>query len=414
MDTQLDQALEYAGGVLIEGVRGCGKTRTAREHCNSWVAVDSDDPQVTNALAVEPSLLLNGPRPRLIDEWQIAPSLWNQARRVIDDADEKGLFIFTGSSSPTDKPNRHSGAHRFSTIRMRPMTFAERGLGQTKVSLEGLFNAKAEPDFFNPTVESVPILNTLDALAHGGWPGDLGTATNQALKFLRDYLDDIITTDVSRLENISQRDLDRMRLVLSSLARNLASEVNYTTIAADIARSRDISRNTVSHYISVLERLFVIERQHAWNGRVRSKAAIRTSEKLHFADPALACALLGLNGEGLLHDLNTARFLFESAVFNHLSTCIQPMGGRVCHYRDKAGREADAIVVLPDGRWGAIEVKLGTHAIPQAEESLEAFRSNVDVDTIGEPSFLAIVTGNGGCIKLASGIFTFNLAALTP
>lgn len=415
VDHQLSEALGYAGGVLLEGVRGCGKTRTAREHCASYVAVDSDDPQITSALALEPSLLLAGARPRLIDEWQVAPSLWNAARRIIDDAPDKGLFIFTGSATPADHPNRHSGAHRFARLRMRPLTLYERGLGaENTVSLRGLFASNETPDFFEPTLGGAPIQETLDALVHGGWPGDLRTSTAHALKFMGDYLDHVIATDVNRLEDSAQRDPDRMRLVLSSLARNIATEVNYSTITADISRLRQISRNTVSQYVSVLERLFLVERQPAWTGQVRSKTAIRTAEKLHFADPALACATLGLDAAGLMRDLNTAGFIFESAVFQHLSVFAQQLRGRVYHYRDKVGREVDAVISLPDGRWGAVEVKLGTHAIPQAEASLQAFVKHVDTDTIGQPSFLAIITGNGGALRLETGIYSFGLAALAP
>lgn len=414
IDNELTEAVTYAGGVLIEGVRGCGKTRTAREQAASWVAVDSDDAGVRIALEQAPALLLEGETPRLIDEWQLAPSLWNSARRRIDDSDSKGLFIFTGSSTPPQDPNRHSGAHRFTTLRMRPMTLFERGIGDGAVSLAALLTANPEAAAFEPTLRSPSLSDTLDAIAHGGWPADLATSTAHALKFIQEYLDHVVSFDLNRVVEDVQRDPDRMRLLLSSLARNLATEVNYSTIAADIARSRDISRNTVSQYVSALERLFVVERQSAWTGKVRSKSAIRTTEKLHFADPAMACALLGVDAGGLLKDLNTAGFVFESAVFHHLSVFSQPLRGRVAHYRDKAGREADMIISLPDGRWGVCEVKLGQAAIPNAVESLDRFVANIDTSAIGEPAFKAIITANGPCLKLESGHYTFNLQALKP
>lgn len=415
VDQQLSEALNYAGGVLLEGVRGCGKTRTAREHCASFVAVDSDHPQITSALSVEPSLLLSGERPRLIDEWQVAPTLWNAARRMIDDASEKGLFIFTGSATPADHPNRHSGAHRFAKIRMRPMTLFERGLGaEHPVSLKGLFGSRENPDFFKPTLGGTPIPDTLDAIAHGGWPDTVNSPTAHALKSMADYLDNVITTDINRLDGSSRRDPDRVRLLLSALARTTATEVKHSALAAELSRSRATSRNTISQDIAALQRLFLVERQPAWTGKVRSKTAIRTAEKLHFADPALACATLGLDADGLMRDLNTAGFIFESAVFQHLSVFAQQLRGRVYHYRDKAGREVDAVIALPDGRWAAVEVKLGTHAIPQAEASLQAFVKQVDTEAIGEPSFLAIITANGGALRLESGIYSFSLAALAP
>lgn len=415
VDAELAEALDYAGGVLVEGVRGCGKTRTSRQHVASWVHIDSDEAQVQEALMAAPRLLLDGECPRLIDEWQLAPQLWNIARRRIDEAGQKGMFIFTGSSSPSDDPHRHSGAHRFTKLRMRPMTLLERGIPAARVSLAQLFDHESrngEP--FEPTLAAGNIRDTFDAVAHGGWPGDVNSTTRQAMKFLRDYLDYVVSFDMNRLLGDVRRDPDRMRLVLASLARNVATEVNYSTIAADISRSRDISRNTVSQYISVLEQLFLVERQPAWTGQVRSKTAIRTSEKLHFADPALACALLGLNADGLMKDLRTAGFIFESAVFHHLAVIAQALGGTIYHYRDKAGREADAIITLPDGRWGVCEVKLGARAIPTAEKSLAAIVENFDTDAIGEPAFQAVITADGGNMRLPSGVYSLNLASLEP
>lgn len=413
VDSQLQEALLYAGGVVLEGVRGCGKTRTAREHASSWVPVDSDDPQIRGALEINPALVLQGTYPRLVDEWQLQPSLWNSARRIIDDSDRKGCFIFTGSATPVDDPSRHSGAHRFSTIRMRPMTFFERKISQGRISLAALFD-QGENVEFDEALQVCSIEETFEALAHGGWPADIELSANQALSFIRDYLDYVITVDMNRLIVDAQRDPERMRLILRSLARNVAAELNYSTVATDVAHERSISRNTVSQYISVLERLFLVERQPAWTGKTRSKTAIRTSEKIHFADPAIACSLLGINADGLMRDLNTAGSIFESAVFQHLSVFAEPLGGRVYHYRDKQGREVAAIVVLPNGRWAVFEVKLGARAIPTAEKSLTKFISNVDTKAVGEPVFRAIITGNGGCMKLPSGMITCNLAALMP
>lgn len=412
VDSQVEEALQYAGGIVIEGVRGCGKTRTGARHAQSSVELDSDDPQIAAALEVSPALLLDGASPRLVDEWQLQPELWNVARRRIDRSDSKGLFIFTGSSTPDDDPKRHSGAHRFTRIRMKPMTLIEREIAQPRASLRELFATNGSDDAIDPTLEVCDLGQVLDAIAHGGWPADLKISTDQALVFIRDYLDHVIHIDLARLLDGLEKDPDRMNLVLRSLARNVATEVNYSTIQADIARARPISRNTVSQYISVLERLFLVERQYAWAGRVRSKAALRTSEKLHFADPAVACAMLGLNASGLMQDLNTAGFIFESAVYHQLSVLVQPLHGTVQHYRDKAGREVDMIVTLPDGRWAAIEVKLGSAAIPAAEKSLEEFVANVDTDVIGKPAFTAVITANGGCMRLPSGAFALNIAAL--
>ena len=262
--------------------------------------MDSGVPSVQVALDNDPNLLLDGANPRLIDEWQLEPSLWNIVRREIDRRGEKGQFILTGSSVPAEDAQRHSGAHRIARLRMRPMTLAERRIGDTLVSLQKLFSgAELAPMLDNPFTVS----DALDHLAHGGWPTDLELPTNQALAHLTDYVDDLINRDVERLDGESRRDPDLMLAVLRSLARNVASEVSYATVAKDISGTRTTKPDTVAAYINALRRLYVVEEQPAWAPHLRSRAKVRQSPKLHFVDPSLALAIHGASADSLRRDL---------------------------------------------------------------------------------------------------------------
>lgn len=405
----LADRLSYSGGVLIEGVRACGKTETARAHSSSEVALDSGVPSVQVALDNDPNLLLEGANPRLIDEWQLEPSLWNIVRREIDRRGEKGQFILTGSSVPAEDAQRHSGAYRIARLRMRPMTLAERRIGDTSVSLQKLFSgAELAPMLDNPFTVS----DALDHLAHGGWPTDLELPTNQALAHLTDYVDDVVNRDVERLDGESRRDPDLMLAVLRSLARNVASEVSYATVAKDISGTRTTKPDTVAAYINALRRLYVVEEQPAWAPHLRSRAKVRQSPKLHFVDPSLALAIHGASADSLRHDLETAGFLFESQVVQHLRVFAEAHGGKVYHYRDSSKREVDAIVQLRDGRWAAVEIKLGQRQISKAEESLQSFAEVIDTKKSGAPEFMAIITSDGPVLQLPSGIVTFPLHAM--
>ena len=386
VDTAVADVLTYSGGLLIEGVRACGKTETGRRHARSEVALDSGAPAVEAILVADPGLLLRGEAPRLLDEWQLEPSLWNRVRREIDVRQAKGQFILTGSSVPAEDAQRHSGAHRISRIRMRPMTLAEQGRGTGAVSLASLFKGEELPVSLDGTV-SVP--DALQVLAHGGWPGDLEATTAQAQRHLRDYAEDIASRDLLRLDGESRRDPDRMRILLRSLARNLATEVKYATIAQ------------------------VVETQPAWAPHLRSRAAIRTTAKLHFADPALAVAVMRASPDRLVDDLETAGLWFESQVVQHARVYAEALDGRVYHYRDSNGQEVDLIIQLDDGRWAAIEIKLGQRQLPKAQASLASFRSVVDLERVGEPSFMAVVTADGPVMTMPDGIHTFPIHALT-
>ena len=282
VDRLIDDSLGYSGGILIEGVRACGKTMTGRQHASSEVALDSGLPQIRAALEVDPSLLLRGGVPRLVDEWQIEPSLWNLVRRQIDSRRLPGQFILTGSCVPAEDASRHSGAHRLSRIRMRPMTLFERGRGDGSVSLAGLFDGRAP----EPVLDSgINVPEALDDLVHGGWPGDHDLTTRQAQRHLRDYVEDVINIDVGRLDGEPRRDPVRLRALMRSLARHVGTEASFSTIAKDVS-GQSLTAQTAVAYVNALKRLFIIEEQPPWAPHLRSRYAVRTSPKLHFVDTA--------------------------------------------------------------------------------------------------------------------------------
>lgn len=409
-DRMVEESLGYSGGILLEGVRACGKTMTGRRHASSEVALDSGLPQLRAALDVDPSLVLAGEAPRLIDEWQVEPSLWNLVRREIDSRRAPGQFILTGSAVPAEDAARHSGAHRLSRIRLRPMTLFERGLGDGSVSLAGLFDGH-DP---KPTLDSgTSVREALDALVHGGWPGDRNLTVRQAQRHLRDYVDDIINIDVGRLDGEPRRDPLRMRAFIRSLARHVSTEASFATIAKDVS-GQSLSAETAVAYMNALKRLFIVEEQPAWAPHLRSRYAVRTSPKLHFVDPALAAAATATSSARLMEDLGTAGQWFESQAVQHLRVFAEPLGGRVFHFRDKSGREADIVVELDDGRWAAFEVKLGQRQIPAAQTSLAAFVDDVDTKRTPPAEFTAVVTADGPTMTLPDGSVTFPLRALRP
>lgn len=411
VDGTIADILTYSGGVLIEGVRACGKTATGMHHSTSVVALDSGLPSISSALQIDPRMLLQGTTPRLIDEWQLAPQLWNIVRREIDARQTQGQFILTGSSIPAEDTMRHSGAHRISRVRMRPMTLFEQGKGSGEVSLRSLF---AQQPLDTNLDTSSNVKDSLDAIVHGGWPGDINIGTAQAQRHLRDYVEDIINTDLGRLDGEPRRDPSKVRLFLMSLARNLATEVNYTTIATDMSAAEVTKPQTVSQYVNAFKRLMLIEEQPAWAPHLRSRARLRTSPKLHFVDPALACALLVASVDTLVADLNSAGFLFESQVVYHCRVFAEAQGGSVYHYRDSDTTEVDIVVTLPDGQWGAIEVKLGQRQLSIAQASLQRFVKKIDTEKVGKPKFLAVITSDGPIMTLPDGVITFPLQSFAP
>ncbi|MCL2181330.1 MAG: DUF4143 domain-containing protein [Treponema sp.] len=390
-DKILDTALETSGAVVIEGPKWCGKTRTAEEKAASCLYMQ--DPDYTDsylkAADTKPSLLLNGNTPRLIDEWQMAPVLWDAVRFAVDSRGETGQFILTGSAVPSDNVVQHTGTGRFSRMVMRPMSLFESLESNGTISLKGLFDGRIDAESFSSlTIEALSF-----ALCRGGWPASIGKKKSIALKQVYDYVDAVINIDVSRVDEI-EKNPARVRALMRALARNISTTAGIITIKDDIAANDEtISDKTISAYLNALRRIFVVEDLPAWNPAMRSRTAIRTSSKRHFVDPSIAAAVLRATPDSLLGDFNTFGLLFESLCIRDLRVYSQSIDGDVFHYRDKNGLEADAIVHLKDGRWGAVEVKMGAKEIELAAENLKKLRDRINLEKMKEPSFLMVLTG---------------------
>lgn len=410
IDETLRRALAASGAVVIEGPRASGKTMTALHAASSYIFVD--DPATQDLVAIAPNALLEGAAPRLLDEWQVSPQLWNLVRRSVDASAEPGRFILTGSSVPADDATRHTGAGRFLRLRQRTMAWWEKSGGAVpSVSLAGLF----EGDRPTPAAAADWRLgDVVSRLLQPGFPAMTELPAEVAAGRLRAYIDDVARTDVHRIADVRHEPGVLTRLV-AALARSVASEVSFRTLASDIrAVAPSIDPQTVAHYVDLLERLFVVERQLAWTPGLRSRARLRTTPKLHLADPALAAASLGAGSSRLGSDLATLGVLFESAVVHDLTVFATSFEGEVRHYRDSNGKEIDAIVTLPDGRWGAVEVKLGGAQAASGVASLRAAIRDIDTVAVGEPAFRLVVTGTGGVVTADDGTVVAPLHALAP
>jgi predicted AAA+ superfamily ATPase len=410
VDAELTQRLGAAGAVLIEGPKACGKTQTARLAAASEVLLDIDA-NAHIALHVDPKLVLDGPTPRLIDEWQLAANtVWNNVRRLVDDRQSHGQFILTGSAVPADDARRHAGSGRFSVLRMRPMSLFELGRSSGQVSLAALLAGDA-PSCPDP---GLVLRDLIELVCVGGWPTNLTSSVSQSLQANRDYLAHLREVDVSRVGPVS-RDPQRLERFLHSLARNTATEASVAVLCADTGDSAEpLSRTTAYDYLDVLARLLVVEDQPAWSVHLRSKDSLRKQPKRHLVDPSLAVAALGASPDRLLADLNMFGCLFESLVLRDLRVLSQPQVGTVYHYRDSRGLEVDAIVSLADGRWGAFEVKLGTAQVDSAAAHLLEFAKRIDTSRVGAPAVLAVVTGSGYGYVRADGVAVVPIGALAP
>ncbi len=408
-DRVLTKALESAGAVLLEGPKACGKTETAAQVAKSQVRFDTDS-DVPIKMDIDPHLLLEGPTPRLIDEWQLYPRIWDFTRREVDSRKQKGQFILTGSATPDEKARRHSGAGRFSVMHMRPMSWLERGWSSGEVSLQSLIETTA-PHSAN-TDFSIPGL--CEKIAIGGWPGLIGESPEAAFEFTRNYVSLIAEVDVERVSE-RRRNAHKVLRFIRSLARNIATEASLHAIAADAAGSDDtLDDDTARAYLQALERLMVTENLPAWNPHIRSSAALRKSPKRHFCDPSLALGALGITAQKLASDLHYLGMLFESAAIRDLRVYAWTTGAYVSHYRDATGREVDAIVEYPDGRWGAFEVKLGMGAVDEAAASLLALAEIIDTSKTPPPEVLCVITGNGFAHRRKDGVCVVPLATFAP
>jgi uncharacterized protein len=407
VDTELLERLAAQGAVSIEGPKACGKTEAARQVAASEVLFDVDA-NAREAASVDASLVLDGDMPRLIDEWQVVPAVWNHVRRWVDD--KRGQFILTGSAVPADDATRHTGAARISRLRMRPMSLYETGHSTGQVSLAALMDGTAT-QAADPGL-SLPDL--IEIVCRGGWPGFRHLALSQARRAVRDYLEEVRRADISSVDGVT-RDPERVRRFFQSLARNVATRAPITTLAADAAeRGSTMTHNTARGYLAALARLMLIEDQPSWAPHLRSKSDLRTTPARHFVDPSLAVAALGATPEQLMRDLNWFGFLFESLVVRDLRVHAQAFGGRVKQYRDNKGIEIDAIVETDDGRWAAFEIKLGQGRVQDAVDSLKAFAAKIDAAKSGAPSVLGVIVGSGYGYVRDDGIHVIPIGALGP
>lgn len=408
-DHELRACLAAAGAVVIEGPKACGKTRMAQQVAASSVLLDVDL-AARQALAVDPALVLEGARPRLLDEWQVAPELWNAVRRAVDQEAEPGRFLLTGSAVPADDVSRHTGAGRFSFVRLRPMTLLESGISSGAMSLAALFAGEA-PTCVDP---GLSVADLTEIVCRGGWPAQLKRPVAAACRAARDYLEQVQAVDVNRVDG-RRRDPVRVGALLRSLGRNVATEVTNATLAADAGGADGpLDPRTVAHYLDALERLMVQEPQRAWQPHLRSKVALRQGARRHFCDPSLAVAALGASPDRLLRDLELFGLLFESLAIRDLRVAAQAIDGEVLHYRDHNGVEVDAIVQLRDGRWGAIEIKLGEGQVDGAAANLLRFAKRIDCQRSGEPAFLAVMCGKGYGYRRADGVTVIPIGAFGP
>ncbi|MCL1883498.1 MAG: DUF4143 domain-containing protein [Defluviitaleaceae bacterium] len=410
-DKVLDAALRSSGAVLIEGPKWCGKTRTAEEKSKSILYMQDPDHSASylKAADTKPSLLLQGGTPRLIDEWQMAPVLWDAVRFAVDKRREKGQFILTGSAVPLDNSTAHTGTGRISRMLMRPMALFESLESNGSVSLLDLFNGTTDGDCFS----SLTIEGLAFALARGGWPASVDDEdTEAALRQVYDYVEAVINIDISDVDGV-EKSPARVRALMRSLARNVSTTANFSTIKGDFAGDDEtISEKTIASYINALRRIYVVEDLPAWSPAMRSKTTIRTSPKRHFIDPSIATAVLRVAPNGLLQDFNTFGLLFESLCVRDLRVYAHAIDGEVFHYRDRNGLEADAVVHLKDGRWGAIEVKMGAKEIEIAAENLKKLREKVNVEKMKEPSFLMVLTSGELGYRRKDGVYIVPIGCL--
>ncbi len=415
VDQLLKDRLESRGAVLVEGPKWCGKTTTSRQQARSVVYMADPASRSQNLILadVEPSALLRGEAPRLLDEWQIAPQLWDAVRFEVDQRDAFGQFILTGSSVPPSTERiTHTGTGRISRVRMRPMSLFESGESTGEVSLGVLFDGEGVPAVqAGMTLEELAFL-----LCRGGWPRSVGQNHRIALQQARDYVDAVVESDISRVDDVD-RDPHVARRLLRSYARMESSQGRLAQIVADLgAAGSGPSDKTVRSYITALERIFVIEDLPAWNPNLRSKSAIRSADTRHVVDPSIAAAALGMGPEGALKDLETFGLLFEGLCVRDLRVYADVLDGEVFHFREKTGLECDAVVHLRDGRYGLIEVKLGgDRLVDQGAQTLRAVAARIDTTRMPQPSFLMVLTGTGAySLMRPDGVMVVPIGVLGP
>ncbi len=407
-DNLLSKLLESSGAVLVEGAKWCGKTQSSLQFANSAIYMQDPDEGPAYMLLADskPSLLLAGNTPLLIDEWQMAPVLWDAVRFAVDKRGSVGQFILTGSVTPETK-TMHTGTGRIARMMMRPMSLFESNESNGSVSIKELFDGKVDVAALSTlTIDKIAI-----ALCRGGWPSAVKMKKKSAQVAIN-YVESIINIDISTTDGV-ERSQEKVRLLLQSLARNISTMATDRTIMDDVsANHSSITDKTLNSYLNVLQKLFVVEDVKAWQPSLRSKTAIRTASKRQFVDPSIATAVLRVDSDGLLRDFETFGLLFESLCTRDLRVYAQANDGDIFHYRDKTELESDLIIKLHDGRWAAIEVKLGNSYIEEAAKNLIKLKEKIDENKMRKPSFLMIVTGGQAAYKRDDGVLVIPIGCL--
>lgn len=416
VDTTLDRKLAGKGTVLIEGPKWCGKTTTASQHANSKLNLGDSLTlrESRDMMEINPAKLLEGATPRLIDEWQTIPALWDTIRSEVDRRGEPSQFILTGSSvQPDANETVHSGTGRIARLRMRPMSLYESGESSCNVSLSALFDGE----------ELAPQTNDLDLdavaylLCRGGWPSATFLSGDVALDQATDYYDSVVEADIQRVDGV-RRDQQRVRRLMRSFARNIAAQVSLNTYRADMISNdtETLDTETVADYIAALKRLFVVEDLEAWNPNLRSKAAIRTSDTRHFVDPSIGVAALGIGPRDLTNDLETFGLFFEDMAVRDLRVYAEAMDGRLYHYRDNTGLECDAVLHRRNGTYALVEVKLGGPTkIEEGATSLKTLAAKIDTTRMSAPSLLMVLVAVGKyAYRRPDGVCVVPIGCLKP
>lgn len=413
IDKTLTEYLSAFGAVCVEGPKWCGKTWTSSYHSNSEIYLGDPAGNFQNRQLAElsPPLVLTGETPRLIDEWQEVPPIWDAVRFKADETPQKGQFILTGSATPNHKGILHSGAGRIGKLRMRPMSLYESGDSGGQVSLKALCEGNIEPVMTG----EADLKKLIALIIRGGWPGSLDLPLERATLLPIEYLEAIIDDDVYRIGGI-KRDTGKMRLLLRSLARNESTTATNKTLINDVKATfgEAIDPNTVAEYLDIFKRLFITDNQPPFSTGIRSSVRVKQAEKRHLADPSLACALLQATPDGLLHDLETLGFLFEALCERDLRIYAEAFGGRLYHYQDYHNQEIDAVIELPDGNWCAFEIKLGAQQIDAAAGNLLKIKRQMEADPKGQPPrMLCVLCGMAGAAyRRPDGVFVVPITAL--
>lgn len=410
VDKEIKELMEIMGAVLIEGCKWCGKSTTGVYHSKSIVEFQNPDQkqEYDEIKNTKPSLFLNGEKPRMFDEWQMYPIVWDTIRTDVDHTRLKGQYILTGSAKPKEDEIMHTGTGRISRLLMRPMSLYESGESTGEVSFEDILNGK---DISG--VSKLSLEDLASVIVRGGWPVSIEIKGDAQYRIAKEYVKSLIHEEVKTIDGV-ERNPEKMKIVLRSLARNISTQVSNSTIESDVKNNfnDDISRPTLLDYLNTLEKLFVIEEVKATNLNFRSKYAIRTKPKKYFVDPSIATAILEITPQDLINDLKTFGFMFESLCIRDLNVYTQSYGGDITFYRDEKDFEVDAIFRTASGKWGAIEIKLGAGYIEEAAQNLLKFKERVDTEKCGEPSFLIVLTGASYSYKREDGIYVVSIGTL--